>query len=945
MAVSHAPVAASSQRVLRAAATCACWLLVLAGATTFGFFWAVTPTRWYIVRATELIAFKSTLVLDYKFANATTGKATPLLSGTVSFMLIWQWCATLAAALGAAGLLWLAPDDRRSTRGDKKRPSLIAAMNKAATRARRLLSWQVPPRNLWRTLLGGLSFLDLLLILLWLGLHVLWMRETTMRVLDNRRANPPPPKASAARSPPPVAQSNAAMPPSAVKAISMPTPAVRRALLAAAPTTSANKTTAPPPPAAKQLTPLPRVVQNNLAKYYGWVGRLDMLVLFFPLPRCNFLHWLLGADFAALIKYHRWLGHGTLVMMSLHGIMYMGIWARDGILVSMLNWGMDAGVNRLSGLVALCGGWLLWVTSIPVVRRRLFNFFLTAHLTGALIFMLFAFMHRKDIATWVMPGVLLYLLDVAMRTVQQAFNSTTVTATPDEGPAAATISRDGHVLTFSLKCNESMTWVGSDTIFLNAPAISWWQWHPFTLASSSTSCPSSGGGKRMVLHIKQYNRWTKRLISRLATDATPVKLYVSGPYSGANRSFLRAYDRHIFIAGGIGVTPALGMIHELIDQHRMAAEDGTNASEAGGPPGRVSLVWVSRSLDELSALPPAILLEASRNSWLDLQLYLTTGGEQCNDAQAPAQLDAAAAAEDASPAIAPGCFAGLTARLRPDLALRVGCPMPATRKGPAATPAAPLLAHPYMFSPLLWAAAVVLCFVGAFAGFLCSQAYDAHKARTVKTRRDFAYVGLLQFAGLAIGTLLPPTVLMLVAHTWRALSMRRKRAASGGSSQQPTLALAAGVAPCNETEPAACSASITMHASTAAMASPPRISAEDSTSFTSSDAFSKAATAFAHSSSTPLGIDAFLVHGRPDLNAMLRALSLGAPTASAAACGGVAVQGSGGGGELEDLRVGLFVAGPPALVAAVREAGARVNGVWGRAQRAYLDMTTMTHEL
>lgn len=73
-------------------------------------------------------------------------------------------------------------------------------------------------------------------------------------------------------------------------------------------------------------------------------------------------------------------------------------------LASMLSWGMDAGVNRLSGLIALCGGWLLWVTSVPWVRRRLFNLFYGCHILGATVFMLFAFMHRKDVATWVMPG-------------------------------------------------------------------------------------------------------------------------------------------------------------------------------------------------------------------------------------------------------------------------------------------------------------------------------------------------------------------------------------------------------------------------------------------------------------------------------------------------------------------------------------------------------------
>ncbi len=42
-----------------------------------------------------------------------------------------------------------------------------------------------------------------------------------------------------------------------------------------------------------------------MAKYFGWVGRLDILLLFFPLARCNFLHWLLRSDFPALVKYHR----------------------------------------------------------------------------------------------------------------------------------------------------------------------------------------------------------------------------------------------------------------------------------------------------------------------------------------------------------------------------------------------------------------------------------------------------------------------------------------------------------------------------------------------------------------------------------------------------------------------------------------------------------------
>lgn len=89
-----------------------------------------------------------------------------------------------------------------------------------------------------------------------------------------------------------------------------------------------------------------------------------------------------------------------------------------------------------------------------------------------------------------------------------------------------------------------MTWCGGDIVFLNLPCVSWWQWHPFTIANtsatfdhpaaatpspgaephfakdssmSSTSASSgaaaaaaSGARVRyMQVHIKKYNAWTR----------------------------------------------------------------------------------------------------------------------------------------------------------------------------------------------------------------------------------------------------------------------------------------------------------------------------------------------------------------------------------------------------------------------------------------------------
>lgn len=58
----------------------------------------------------------------------------------------------------------------------------------------------------------------------------------------------------------------------------------------------------------------------------GWAASLDILLLFYPVPRSCFLNRLLGAGFPLLIKYHRWLGHGTMWLLSLHGCGYYALW-------------------------------------------------------------------------------------------------------------------------------------------------------------------------------------------------------------------------------------------------------------------------------------------------------------------------------------------------------------------------------------------------------------------------------------------------------------------------------------------------------------------------------------------------------------------------------------------------------------------------------------------
>ena len=53
----------------------------------------------------------------------------------------------------------------------------------------------------------------------------------------------------------------------------------------------------------------------------GWAATLDIMLLFLPVPRSTFLHYLLGSGFSSLMKYHRW-GHSSNTMSGT-GCLYL----------------------------------------------------------------------------------------------------------------------------------------------------------------------------------------------------------------------------------------------------------------------------------------------------------------------------------------------------------------------------------------------------------------------------------------------------------------------------------------------------------------------------------------------------------------------------------------------------------------------------------------------
>lgn len=103
-------------------------------------------------------------------------------------------------------------------------------------------------------------------------------------------------------------------------------------------------------------------------------------------------------------------------------------------------------------------------------------------------------------------------------------------------------------------------------IYLQVPALSRWQWHPFTISACV--------GDRLQVHIKtSEGNWTGQLqayAEKLAaeqgegkpSDGVRIRVGVDGPFGAPAQRFYD-YDRSIVVGAGIGVTPFSAILLDL----------------------------------------------------------------------------------------------------------------------------------------------------------------------------------------------------------------------------------------------------------------------------------------------------------------------------------------------------------------------------------------------
>ncbi|NXM55743.1 NOX1 oxidase, partial [Illadopsis cleaveri] len=148
-------------------------------------------------------------------------------------------------------------------------------------------------------------------------------------------------------------------------------------------------------------------------------------------------------------------------------------------------------------------------------------------------------------------------------------------------------------------------------IFVNCPAISPLEWHPFTL----TSAPEEDF---FSIHIRAAGDWTERLIDTFQLETPRVE--VDGPFGTASEDVFQ-YEVAMLVGAGIGVTPFASILKSI--WYKFQQGDQTLKTK------KIYFYWLCRDtgafawFNDLLASLEQKMAESGKADFLTYRLFLT----------------------------------------------------------------------------------------------------------------------------------------------------------------------------------------------------------------------------------------------------------------------------------------------------------------------------------
>lgn len=403
---------------------------------------------------------------------------------------------------------------------------------------------------------------------------------------------------------------------------------------------------------------------TNNRKLFGWtfvlsrasaeVLQLNAALILFPV--CRTLISMLRetplngiVPFDKNLTFHKLVGYSMVCFTIVHVV---GHWNNFGRLASKYNLGF-AGFLKLNfgtgpgwtGYVMLTCLLAMAITAVDKARKKNFErFWYTHHLFT--VFFVFWSIHgafcvlKKDIQTqcassghfyiWWIFGSAVYLLERVMREIRGRHTTF----------ISKVIQHPSNVVEIQMFKEKTKVKAGQ-YIFINVPAVSAWQYHPFTL----TSAPEED---HLSVHLRMVGDFTKELgkmlgcadpkskrrpagpqraftvMNRKANGANAhgpqlfPNISIDGPYSTASEDVFK-YETAVLVGAGIGITPFASILKST--WYRMSNPD----SWAKNRLRKVYFFWICRDFGTLAWFKSLLsaIEEQDKMRQIEVRAYLT----------------------------------------------------------------------------------------------------------------------------------------------------------------------------------------------------------------------------------------------------------------------------------------------------------------------------------
>ncbi|XP_058102508.1 ferric reduction oxidase 8, mitochondrial [Magnolia sinica] len=356
----------------------------------------------------------------------------------------------------------------------------------------------------------------------------------------------------------------------------------------------------------------------------GSLSEACLALMLLPVLRRLSIFQLLGLQFEASVRYHIWLSNAMMLFSTLHGLITIFIWAVKHQLGNQIKQWQPTGRVNIAGVITLAVGLIIWITSLPPIRRKRFElFYYTHHLYP--VFLLFFLFHGGDRHFYaVLGGVLLFALDRILRLIQSSQVTCLISARIL--PCKA--------IELTLPKHPGTKYQPTSIIFIKIPCISSLEWHPFSITSSSSLDKDT-----ISVVVKCQGRWTNQLYNKIDAPIDSdngllmcVPVAVEGPYGPASLDYQR-YDGLILIAGGIGITPFISILREF------ASKSANNKSFTVGSLQLIYVVKKPQDLSMLNSIWPLLLDPPTTGEQVHVQLKVfVTQEDRSSDIRVKDQL-------------------------------------------------------------------------------------------------------------------------------------------------------------------------------------------------------------------------------------------------------------------------------------------------------------------